>query len=187
ASMPLGETSQARPLSPYGADKLASELHARVATLMHGVPTTCFRFFNVYGPRQDPRSPYSGVISIFIDRLLRGSALGVHGDGQQARDFVYVLDVVRFLLAGMEEADGAHVYNVCTGSPTTILQLARVLAVLHGSSPRIDHLPPRAGDIHTSLGDPARARRALRCAPQWSLADGLRMTLQHQAALRQAA
>lgn len=187
ASMPLVESSQARPLSPYGADKLGSELHARVASLIHGVPTTGFRFFNVYGPRQDPSSPYSGVISIFTDRLQRGLPLSIHGDGQQARDFIYVADVVRFLIAGMDEADGASVYNACTGNATTILQLAQTLAALQGVPCRTELLPARTGDIRTSLGDPGKARRRLRCEATWTLADGLRETLRHVDAHRDAA
>src|SRR3954467_5906100 len=87
---PVGGAAAARPLSAYGADKLGCELHARVATHVHGVPAVGLRFFNVYGPRQDPRSPYSGVISIFCDRLRQGLPITVYGDGQQVRDFVYV-------------------------------------------------------------------------------------------------
>lgn len=187
ASMPLAENSQARPLSPYGADKLGSELHARVGSLVHGVPTTGFRFFNVYGPRQDPRSPYSGVISIFADRLARGLELGIHGDGQQARDFIFVADVVRFLLAGMQEADGASVYNVCTGIATTIAQLAQTLAALQGVPCHTKQYPPRTGDIRTSLGDPRKARRHLNYHASWTLADGLRETLRHGVTGRAAA
>ena len=187
ASMPLAETSQPRPLSPYGADKLGSELHARVASLIHSVPTTGFRFFNVYGPRQDPSSPYSGVISIFVDRLQRGVPLRIHGDGQQARDFIYVADVVRFLLAGMDEADGASVYNVCTGNATTILQLAQTLAALQGVPCNTEPMAPRTGDIRTSLGDPRKARRQLSVEASWTLADGLRETLRQMGGQRVAA
>ena len=85
----------------YGADKLASELHARVAAEVHGVPNIGFRFFNVYGPRQDPSSPYFGVISLFAARVASGQTVAVHGDGRQTRNFVFVADVVQHLLAGM--------------------------------------------------------------------------------------
>ena len=95
------ETSPCVPLTAYGADKLGSELHARVAHRVHGVPTLGLRFFNVYGPRQDPASPYSGVVSIFAARLARGETLSVHGDGRQTRDFVFVADVVAHLRAAM--------------------------------------------------------------------------------------
>ena len=124
-AVPLDEDATTRPLTAYGADKLGCELHARVAGQVHGVPTSGLRFFNVYGPRQDPSSPYSGVISIFADRMARGEGITVFGDGMQERDFVYVGDVVRHLIAGMEHADtDAAVYNVCTGRATTILELA---------------------------------------------------------------
>ena len=97
ADTPLQESAQLRPLTAYGADKLGCELHARVASLVHSVPTTGLRFFNVYGPRQCASSPYSGVISIFADRLTRAEPLVVFGDGEQTRDFIFVKDVVAFL------------------------------------------------------------------------------------------
>ncbi len=102
ATVPIAEDAERRPLSAYGADKYACELHARVASHVHGIPTTGLRFFNVYGPRQDPRSPYSGVISIFCERVARGAPIDVFGDGGQTRDFIFVADVVAALLAGMQ-------------------------------------------------------------------------------------
>lgn len=184
ASVPLGESEQPRPLTPYGADKLGCELHARVASVIHGVPTTGFRFFNVFGPRQDPDSPYSGVISIFIDRLLSGEPLTIHGDGQQSRDFIYVADVIRYLLAGMAECrEGTQVFNACTGHSTTILQLARTIASLGPEVLRIEHVRLRSGDIHMSLGDPRRARRLLNVGAEMGLAEGLRWTVDHQRAV----
>ena len=116
-AVPIGEDSPANPLSAYGADKLACEFHARIAGAIHGVPTTGLRFFNLYGPRQDPRSPYSGVISIFADRLLRGEPVDIFGDGEQVRDFTYVEDAVAALRRAMVTAStGAPVFNVCTGA-----------------------------------------------------------------------
>ena len=179
ATVPLSEDSVARPLTPYGADKLGCELHARVAGLIHRVPTTGFRFFNVFGPRQDPSSPYSGVISIFADRILQGVPLTIFGDGQQVRDFVYVADVVRFLLAGMAQSgrDG-QVFNVCSGSTTTIMQLARTMGVIAGIQPTTDSRPARAGDIRMSLGDPAKAKRLLGISTQTDLGEGLKITME---------
>jgi UDP-glucose 4-epimerase len=101
--VPISETSAMRPVSAYGADKLGSELHGYVAWHVHGVPTCGLRFFNVYGPRQDPASPYLGVISIFCDRLRTGRGILVSGDGGQSRDFIFVGDVVRALLVTLHE------------------------------------------------------------------------------------
>ena len=177
-TMPLTEDSATRPLSAYGADKLGCELHARVADGVHGVPATGFRFFNVYGPRQDPKSPYSGVISIFAGRIARGEAITINGDGEQVRDFVYVKDLVRCLTAAMDRPQpGAPVYNVCTGVATSVNRLAEVLADLSGKSLQRSFGPARAGDIRVSIGDPARLIAAFGTACQTSLRDGLRDTL----------
>ena len=175
AVLPIGEDAAPRPLSAYGADKLGCEQHARVGGIVHGIPTAGFRFFNVFGPRQDPRSPYSGVISIFCDRLSRGEAVTVFGDGGQTRDFVYVADVVAALLAGMRGADiAAPVFNVCTGRPTSVLELARAVAAACGAgAPEIRHGPARAGEIRHSVGDPTRARAALGLAEPCGLDAGL--------------
>jgi UDP-glucose 4-epimerase len=186
--LPIAECTRPAPLTAYGADKLGSELHARVAGLVHAVPTTGFRFFNVYGPRQDPRSPYSGVISIFLDRLLRGAPVDIYGDGEQVRDFVYVADVIRFLLAGMERASlKARVFNVCTGRPTSILSLARMIGEICGQRLQLRFLPRRQGDIGQSLGAPEEAARALGVTAQVGLVNGLRMTAQSIGLHQQAA
>jgi UDP-glucose 4-epimerase len=183
--LPLKEDAAPRPLSAYAADKLGVELHARVAAFVHGVPTAGLRFFNVYGPGQDPRSPYAGVISVFADRLARGQHLHLHGDGGQVRDFVYVGDVVDFLVAAMSRAEAAAagegsaaaVYNVCTGRPTTIRGLVAILAALVGQgTPDLRPSPPRAADVRRSLGDPAKAARDLGCRARTALRDGLAET-----------
>jgi UDP-glucose 4-epimerase len=174
ATVPIAEASERRPLSAYGADKLGCELHARVASHVHGIPTVGLRFFNVYGPRQDPRSPYSGVISIFCERIRRGSPIDIFGDGGQTRDFVYVADVVLALLAAMRLAPAdAPVFNVCTGVATSVLDLARVIAEL--SATRLDaaHRPPRAGEIRHSTGSPDLSRKALALTEPEGLRNGL--------------
>jgi UDP-glucose 4-epimerase len=176
--VPLPEGATPRPLSAYGADKLGCELHARVATHVHGVPTAGMRFFNVFGPRQDPKSPYTGVISIFCDRLRAGSGVRIDGDGQQTRDFVFVGDVVAALMAAMKAMpDGSPVFNVCTGRATSILLLAQTIGELCGRTPEIQFAAPRAGDIRTSLGDARYALEALGFAARVSLRDGLAQTL----------
>ena len=173
----LSETVPPRPLTAYGADKLGSELHARVAATVHGVPTTGLRFFNVYGPRQDPKSPYSGVISIFADRARDGRPIAIHGDGGQTRDFVFVADVVDHLIAAMFTSAGdARVFNVCTGRATSIIELARTIMATSGHTFEIRHGPSRAGDIRASVGDPSRAFAGLGLRATPLLRDGLRAT-----------
>jgi UDP-glucose 4-epimerase len=177
-AVPLAETAAPRPLSAYGADKLGCELHARVAFHVHGVPTVGLRFFNVFGPRQDPKSPYSGVISIFCDRLRAAEEIAIYGDGRQTRDFVYVGDVVAALLAAMNVMpSGSPVLNVCTGRSTSVLGLAETIGGLCGTAPRIAFRPPRAGEIRVSLGDPVAAARALGVVAGTDLRRGLELTL----------
>ncbi len=178
ATVPIAETERCMPLSAYGADKLACELHARVASHVHNIPTVGLRFFNVYGPRQDPKSPYSGVISIFCERIAGGQPIAIFGDGQQTRDFVYVGDVVRALLAGMalQPAD-APVFNVCGGVSTSVEALARVIAELSGRNLNVEVRPARAGEIRHSLGVPDLANRVLRLNGRTSLRAGLHEVL----------
>jgi UDP-glucose 4-epimerase len=176
--MPLKETAEARPLSAYGADKLGCELHARAAWVVHGIPTTGFRFFNVYGPRQDPKSPYSGVISIFMDMLTAGRKLHIHGDGKQVRDFVYVGDLVGYLVDAIEgQFTGARVFNVCTGNATSINRLAEITAAAVGRCSQIEHGPAREGDIRMSIGDPTSLITAFGRVCETSIEKGLRVTL----------
>jgi UDP-glucose 4-epimerase len=176
------ESSPPAPLTAYGADKFASELHARVATLVHGVPTLGLRFFNVYGPGQNPSSPYSGVISIFIHRALQEAELDIYGDGQQVRDFVYVQDVVRFLLAGIAAVGKeARVFNVCTGIATSICELAATIGSIRDARVRLRFHPPRAGDIRRSLGSAERAASQLGVRSQVRLRAGLRATMESMA------
>jgi UDP-glucose 4-epimerase len=184
-TVPINEQIQPRPLSAYGADKYACELHARVAGHVHGIPTTGLRFFNVYGPRQDPASPYSGVISIFCERIARAAPIDVFGDGMQTRDFVYVSDIVAALCSAMANASTvAPAYNVCTGEPTTVLALARTIAALSGTTPDIRHQPPRSGEIRHSSGMPHLSRTALGLGAPVPLRDGLRKVLDWLAADR---
>jgi UDP-glucose 4-epimerase len=176
--LPLIESANARPLSAYGADKLGGEVHARVAWSVHGIPNVGLRFFNVYGPRQDPASPYSGVIAIFADRIARDQEIEIFGDGQHTRDFIFVTDVVAHLLAAMTDLrSGARVFNVCTGRRVSVLELAQVIARVAGRTPRIRHSPPRRGDIRASVGDPTAARSAFGLVANTTFLDGVRKTL----------
>ncbi len=175
---PLKETAVTVPLSAYGADKLGCELHARVADNVHGVPTVGLRPFNIYGPRQDPTSPYSGVISLFARRISQGEEVTIFGDGEQVRDFVYVADVVRFLMAAMQKPPtGMDVFNICTGRATSVVELAQTVAAICGVDAQISHGPARVGDIRISLGDPSKAATVLGVAAETDLETGLRQTL----------
>jgi UDP-glucose 4-epimerase len=177
------------PLTAYGVDKYGSELHARVGWSLHGVPSIGLRFFNVYGPRQDPASPYSGVISIFARLATEGRGVMVHGDGGQTRDFVYVSDVVDHLAAAMRHlgavGQGAAALNVCTGRNISVLNLARQILLTCGQNQpdsRISFGPARSGDIRQSLGDPTRAIAMLDVRAQTGLEQGLEVLLRAQVA-----
>lgn len=175
---PLSEREAPAPLTAYGVDKYGSELHAGVAGRIHGVPSFGLRFFNVFGPRQDPSSPYSGVISIFASRFAQGQGVTIHGDGGQIRDFVYVGDVVAHILAALRAADtSAPVANVCTGEPTSVLGLAEALKSMTGSPGEIVFGPARAGDIRVSIGNPDLAILRMHTRAEVSLEDGLRRLL----------
>lgn len=178
--MPISEATAPRPLTAYGADKLGSELHGQVAWLAHGVPTFGCRFFNVYGPRQDPHSPYSGVISIFARRVASGEQLTVNGTGEQVRDFIYVADVVRHLMGGMallQREPQAAVINVCTGRATSLMELLASLERVCGRMARRSFGPERPGDIRLSLGDPSHATALLGLKAMTRLDQGLAATL----------
>jgi len=175
--MPVGEDTPTRPVSPYGIDKLASEHALDYYAAVHGVPTTALRFFNVYGPRQDPSSPYSGVISIFADRARAGRPITVFGDGSQTRDFVYVGDVVRAIVAGLGDGNSRVVANVGTGREITVIELARTVVELCGGKSTISHAPERAGEILKSRARVDRLRDALGIVAETQLVDGLRETL----------
>jgi UDP-glucose 4-epimerase len=136
------------------------------------------RFFNLYGPRQDPLSPYSGVISIFTERLLRGDPVEIFGDGEQARDFTYISDAVCALRRAMRAATtSAFVFNVCTGKATSVQGLAQTVAELCGTELVVHRRPARRGEVRISIGDPQRAVERLGFAAQTALSDGLAMTL----------
>jgi UDP-glucose 4-epimerase len=172
--LPIDESAPTRPLSAYGADKLGCELHARAAGVTHGLKTLGLRFFNVFGPRQDPRSPYSGVISIFCERIVRGDGVVIYGDGEQTRDFVPVGDVVTALLNGLGLASAeSPVLNVCTGTITTVRTLAHLVGEICGTRPDVRYGAPRSGEIRYSYGRPERSRPILGLGEPLPLRAGL--------------
>ncbi len=167
------------PLSPYAAAKLAGEHYCSAYTAVFGLETVRLRFFNVFGPRQDPSSPYSGVIAIFSEAMKAGRTPKIFGDGLQTRDFVHVSNVIDAIwLAATVEGVGGNVYNVGMGERVTILDLARTLNELLGTSIEPKHEPPRAGDVRYSQADISRARQDLGFEPEVSFREGLKETLE---------
>ena len=172
------ETDALLPLSPYAAAKLAGEHYCQAFTAVYGLETVRLRFFNVFGPRQDARSPYSGVIALFIAAMAAGRTPTIFGDGQQARDFVYVENVVQAMLrASSAPVASGKVYNIGNGESTTILKLVEDLNALLGAAIRPTFAPPRAGDVRFSQADISRARADLGYTPQVSFREGLSRTL----------
>lgn len=171
----LSEDAPTRPVSSYGADKLGCENHASVGASAYGIPSVGLRLFNVYGPRQYANSPYSGVISIFCDRIRSGKEICIHGDGWQTRDFIYVSDAVRLLIAAMQsEPSGASIFNACTGVATSIRALADEISRASDIPSKVTHAPARRGDLKHSVGDPKRAQERFHWQADVSLAEGLR-------------
>jgi UDP-glucose 4-epimerase len=167
------------PLSPYAAAKLAGEHYCRCFTTVYGLETVRLRFFNIFGPQQDPRSPYSGVIALFTAAMVEGRTPRIDGDGQQSRDFTYVANAVQALMkAATAAAAVGRVYNVGTGSNVSVLQLVAELNRLLGKQIKPAHGPPRPGDVRHSQADISRARRDLSYEPAVSFAEGLRRTLE---------
>lgn len=174
SELPLREDLPLRPLSPYAASKVAGEALCHAYQAAYGLSTVILRFFNIYGPRQDPHSPYSGVISIFVGRMQRGLPPVVYGDGLQTRDFVYVGDVVAALIrAGERDGTAGAVVNIARGEETSVLRLVALLNQALGAALEPEFAPPRAGEIRRSAGDPRRAQSILGWRPTVGLAEGL--------------
>ncbi|MFZ4541217.1 MAG: NAD-dependent epimerase/dehydratase family protein [Rickettsiales bacterium] len=178
-NLPLSENEVPNPLSAYGLDKLSCEKQAALGWNFHGIPSVGLRFFNVYGPRQDARSPYSGVISKFVSNARATLPLTFFGDGEQTRDFIYVGDIVRLILAGLDARAGAQVFNGCTGKATSLKQLAAAIGDAVGHSITTAHAEARTGDIRHSLGSPALAANTLKFTAVTSLAEGLKQLVAH--------
>lgn len=177
-NLPLKENATLSPLTPYAADKLSSEHYLGFYARQFGLQTCPFRFFNIYGPRQDPSSPYSGVISIFTDRIRSGDKLQVYGDGEQSRDFVFVADLVRVLVRGLEmEKLPNRPVNIGTGRSVTLNCLLETLSELEQCQPRVTRLEPRPGDIRHSLADIQRLELDFGLTPSVLLKDGLQTLL----------
>lgn len=177
--LPKRESAVPRPKSPYAVSKLAGEYYCRVFSDVYQLDTVSLRYFNVYGPRQDPSSQYAAVIPIFIRCLLEGNPPRVFGDGEQSRDFTYVDDVVEAnLLAARAPNAGGAVLNIGCGARHTLNELLRHLQSLTGKSARPEYAPARSGDVRDSQADITRAREAIGYQPRVSFEEGLRRTVE---------
>jgi UDP-glucose 4-epimerase len=178
APVPVSEESTARPASPYGIDKLAAEFFLDYYARLHGLKFTALRFMNVYGPRQDPKSWYSGVISIFLDRAVAGEQITIFDDGEQTRDFVYVTDVAAAVATALLGTAGdSAIINIGTGVEVTINEITRTILGLAKSRSVVKYEPPRPGDIRRSVTTMDKAAALLGFAPKVHLREGLDHTL----------
>jgi nucleoside-diphosphate-sugar epimerase len=178
-TLPKQEEMRPDPLSPYAVAKLVGEYYCQVFTRAYNLETVCLRYFNVFGPRQDPSSEYSGVISRFTSALLSGERPIIYGDGEQSRDFTYIADVVAANLRAAETIAGVgQVINFARGERVTLNQLLEILKSITGRADvQVEYREPRMGDVRHSLADITRAREMLGYEPQTSLEEGLRLTI----------
>jgi nucleoside-diphosphate-sugar epimerase len=178
-TLPKSETMPPSPLSPYALQKLVGEQYCQMFTRLYGLETVTIRYFNVFGPRQDPSSPYSGVISLFITALCDGRAPIIYGDGEQTRDFTYVADVVDGVLRACQAPDASgEVINVAVGGRVSLNQLFRSLCRLMGADNVVPvYSDPRPGDVRDSQADISKARRLLGYEPSVGFEEGLTKTI----------
>ena len=177
--LPKREDQPPAPISPYAVSKAAGEQYAAVWTRLYGVETVGLRYFNVFGPRQDPKSEYAAVIPRFILWAMRGEPLEVHGDGTQSRDFTYIDNVVEAnVLAATAERAGGQVFNVGGGERVSLLDIIGKLERLLGRPVTRRHTPARAGDVPHTLADITKAKRVLGYAPLVDFDDGFRRTVE---------
>lgn len=176
--LPKHEGLYTNPLSPYAISKLAGEQYCQSFWRLYQFETVCLRYFNVFGPRQDPGSQYSAVIPKFITKILRGDPLTIYGDGHQSRDFTYISNVVQANLLACEAPEAAgQVFNIACGSRHSLLDLVARLSEITGQTAEVHHMDPRPGDVPHSQADISRARQYLRYDPTVSFEVGLRQTV----------
>jgi nucleoside-diphosphate-sugar epimerase len=179
ATLPKREDMRPHPLTPYALQKQVSEDYCRMFTALYGLETVTTRYFNVFGPRQQPGSPYSGVISLFIDALSKGQAPTIYGDGKQTRDFTYVADVVDGVLRAAETPGvGGEVINVAVGGRISLLELVRTLQAIFKTDVQPNFKPEREGDVRDSQADIVKARKLLGYEPRVPFEEGLRRTVE---------
>jgi nucleoside-diphosphate-sugar epimerase len=178
-TLPKYEDMPTNPLSPYALQKLVGEQYMQMFTELYGLETVTTRYFNVFGPRQDPSSPYSGVISVFTKALLENRAPTIHGDGEQTRDFTYIANVVDGVLrASTARGVSGAIVNLATGARISLNQLFSEIRGLLGSNVNATYGPPRPGDVKDSQADIARARTLLGYSPIVPFEEGLRRTVE---------
>ncbi len=179
-TIPKQEESVIRPLTPYAVDKFASERMVLAYNNLYGIPTSATRFFNVYGPKQNPQSPYSGFISILVERLKKNSTLTIFGNGEQSRDFVYIEDVVQaLLLIATSEKSYGQVYNVGTGQKTSLNDLIDLSKVITKKELSIKYDKERLGDIKISLSDISKLKE-IGYQPEFNLIEGMKKYLDYE-------
>ena len=179
-ALPKQESMRTEPLSPYAVAKLAAEHYCLIAYPLYGLETVALRYFNVFGPRQDPSSPYSGVVSCFIEAIRSGKSPVIHGDGKQTRDFTYVENVAEANMVACHSKSGVgRAYNVGIGGRVSINQLWKTMAGLVGVETEAVHTDPRAGDVPHSQADITQAKEMLEYLPQIDFEEGLRRTLSY--------
>ena len=185
ATLPKHEAMPSDPLSPYALQKVVGEQYLQMFTRLYGLETVTTRYFNVYGPRQDPSSPYSGVISLFATALLEGRAPTIYGDGEQTRDFTYVADVVDGVLRASEAAGvSGETINVAAGGRISLNRLFETMRTLVGAKVEPTYAASRTGDVRDSQADVSKAKRLLGFEPRVPLEEGLRQTMDWYRALR---
>lgn len=178
AELPKRESQVPQPISPYAVSKHAVEQYAQVFHKLYGLPVVLLRYFNVFGPRQNPQSQYAAAIAKFVFCALRGTRVPVHGDGRQSRDFTFVANVVQAnLLACAAPAAAGRVMNISTGEQVTLLQVVELLGEIVGRKLEVDFLPARAGDVRHSLGAIGVAREVIGYEPPYDIRAGLAATV----------
>ena len=175
---PKREDMIPEPLSPYAVSKIASEMYCKIYAELYDIQTVSLRYFNVFGPRQDPNGEYAAVIPKFTEKICAGESPTVFGDGEQTRDFVFVKDVARANILAMD-SDVCGLFNIGTGVQTSLNNLAKMIMDAAGISVSMKYEPARDGDVRYSVADISKAQTELGYAPEWDLADGIKETVEY--------
>ncbi len=178
-TLPKAEKMCPMPLSPYAVTKLAGEIYCKVFYEIYGLPTISLRYFNVYGPRQDPASQYAAVIPKFIYQIMNNTSLSIYGDGEQSRDFTFVYDVVQANIKAATSNAAGEIINIAKGERTTINTLAEIIMEISGKNLEPLHIEPMRGDIRYSLADISKAMKLIGYNPKYSLKSGLEETINY--------